>query len=116
MTSTLEGHIRYVKRSVEFLRRTGRIFGRISVVIIATEHTKAQPMPSFFGDLNLEVTFIAADLPEMVYSNAMTKRLKTYATRAAAATVQLTAHILYAIMHPKNPMIVSVGANGLTNN
>ncbi|KAG9950295.1 hypothetical protein KCU85_g3756, partial [Aureobasidium melanogenum] len=73
-------------------------------------------MPSFFGDLNLEVTFIAADLPEMVYSNAMTKRLKTYATRAAAATVQLTAHILYAIMHPKNPMIVSVGANGLTNN
>ncbi|KAG9758911.1 hypothetical protein KCU73_g3657, partial [Aureobasidium melanogenum] len=116
VTSTLEGRMRYVKRIVEFLHQTGRIYGHVSVVIIATEYTKAKLMPSLFDDLELEVIPIAADLPEMVYSKAMTKRLKTYATRAAAATVQLTTHILYAIMHSKNPMIVSIGANGLANN
>ncbi|KAH0383419.1 hypothetical protein KCU92_g5323, partial [Aureobasidium melanogenum] len=116
VTSTLEGRMRYVKRVVEFLRQTGRIYGHVSVVIIATEYTKAKLIPSLFGDLELEVTLIAADLPEMVYSKAMTKWLKTYATRAAAATVQVTAHILYAIMHSKNPLIVSIGANGLANN
>ncbi|KAG9513038.1 hypothetical protein KCU93_g10189, partial [Aureobasidium melanogenum] len=116
VTSTLEGRVQYVKRVVEFLRQTGRIYGHVSVVIIATEYTKAKLIPSLFGDLELEVTFIAADLPEMVYSKAMTKWLKTYATRAAAAKVQVTAHILYAIMHSKNPLIVSIGANGLANN
>lgn len=102
ITSIFEDRMRYVKRIVEMLRRTGRISGHVSTVMIIAEFTKAKLMPSFFGDIALEATLIAVEPPEMDYDTSMTKRPKTSAKMAAATTVQLTTHILYAILHSKH--------------
>lgn len=110
---TLENHLKFVRKTIKFLHRTGRIRGHISVVVIATHQTKTKLMPSFFGDLELEVTLISADLPAMKYSAHQMKRLRMYAIKAASATVHLTTHILYAMMHSKTPIIISYGTNGV---
>ncbi|KAG9836155.1 hypothetical protein KCU98_g11179, partial [Aureobasidium melanogenum] len=113
---TREFQLDVVKETMDFLSCTGRIHGNLSAVTISARFTKGKFMPSAFNDIALEAALMAKDLPEKLYSLHQTKSLKQCAIQAAAATTQLTTHILHSFLQGKTPAIVSCGINGLCNN
>ncbi|KAH0393876.1 hypothetical protein KCU89_g11957, partial [Aureobasidium melanogenum] len=87
-----------------------------SIAILGSYGNKGRFMPSFAADPDTEQLMIHDDIPGGRYTARGLWTLRKFSLVAAIATTCITNQIMYAKLHGRRPILVTMGLDGLSKN
>jgi hypothetical protein len=116
LRKTRDKLIRHSTKFARYLRETGQIYGRITLVAIHSHATKSALHPSFAGALELEFDLSSHGIALSRASaiGTMATGAQADADHAARFTKVIGAHIINALSGGQTPIIVSNGVKAFS--
>ncbi|KAG9748151.1 hypothetical protein KCU73_g7166, partial [Aureobasidium melanogenum] len=87
-----------------------------SIAVVASGGNRGRYMPSFAADPDTERSMIHGHIPGGPYAGLALDKLRVLSRRAATATTRITNQIMYAKLHGRRPILVTMGLDGLSKN